>query len=336
MRCPNLSELPPPPLGKTGWPWTDESPHLPETMPDGSPWPCISIVTPSYNQGQFLEETIRSVLLQGYPDLEYIIIDGGSTDNSLEVIKKYEKYVANWVRERDRGQSHAINKGFKRCKGTIVAWLNSDDLYLQNALSRVALAFAANPTAGVIFGRTRQIDASSKDQGELWGEPLPFQLTTHLIANQFPQQGAFIRNAIFEQVGYLREDLHFPIDYEFWIRISLKFPIIYVPQFWAAFRVHPQQKTYVPSVAEASEMLQVYHELRLDLRFQQKPLRQSWRKGVAKQYRLLGLAALRQGQRLMGSMYYFRSLRYQWDRLFHPTSLRDFFIRLTTGGGSKL
>ena len=105
MHCPTLAELPPPPPDKTGWPWSEESPPLPATMPDGSPWPRISIVTPSYNQGQFIEETIRSVLLQGYPNLEYIVMDGGSTDNSVEIVRNYNSWLAYWVSEPDRGQA---------------------------------------------------------------------------------------------------------------------------------------------------------------------------------------------------------------------------------------
>ena len=107
-------------------------------MPDAN-YPRISIVTPSYNQGQFIEQTIRSVLLQNYPNLEYIIIDGGSTDNTVETIEKYEQYITYWVSEPDRGQSHAINKGFARCTGEIMAWLNSDDLYLPSALKSLEL-----------------------------------------------------------------------------------------------------------------------------------------------------------------------------------------------------
>src|SRR5262245_29806610 len=129
MRCPNLSDLPSPPPNRQGWPWTQEgAPRL-----DGTPgecWPRISIVTPSYNQGRFLEETIRSVLLQGYPDLEYIVIDGGSADDSVEIIRKYERWLSFWVSERDRGQVDAINKGLRRCSGVLRNWLNSDDFLL--------------------------------------------------------------------------------------------------------------------------------------------------------------------------------------------------------------
>src|SRR5213592_2149932 len=134
ISVPCLVDLPAPPWGKSGWPWTVESPQLTDTRPDGYPWPRISIVTPSYNQGQFIEETIRSVLLQGYPNLEYIVIDGGSTDESIAILRKYEKWIAHWVSERDKGQSEAINKGFAQATGEIFAWLNSDDVYERGAI----------------------------------------------------------------------------------------------------------------------------------------------------------------------------------------------------------
>jgi glycosyltransferase involved in cell wall biosynthesis len=133
-----LEHLPTPPPDKTGWPWTEESEYLSPLHPDGNGWPRISIITPSYNQGEFIEETIRSIILQNYPNLEYIIIDGGSSDNSAEIIRKYEEWIAYWVSERDRSQSHAINKGFDRCTGELVNWICSDDLLCKNALNQFA------------------------------------------------------------------------------------------------------------------------------------------------------------------------------------------------------
>lgn len=137
MICPRLTDLPPPPPGRKGWPWTEESIPLPTWMPNASPWPRITIVTPSFNQGQFIEETIRSVLLQGYPNFEYIVIDGASTDESLKIIEKYSPWIAYWTSEKDRGQADAINKGFAYSSGDILGFLNSDDIYTRGALMRV-------------------------------------------------------------------------------------------------------------------------------------------------------------------------------------------------------
>jgi glycosyltransferase involved in cell wall biosynthesis len=137
MRCPTLAELPPPPPGKTGWPWTEECPQLPDTRPDGSPWPRITIVTPSYNQGEFIEETIRSVLLQGYPDLEYFIMDGGSTDESVDKIIQYQAWLSHWCTGKDSGQADAITKALERASGIWFHNVNSDDVLLPNALQRI-------------------------------------------------------------------------------------------------------------------------------------------------------------------------------------------------------
>src|SRR5437016_13438199 len=145
MRCPSILDLPPALPGKTGWPWTAGISHLPALRRDHSPWPRISIITPSYNQGRFIEETIRSVLLQGYPNLEYLIIDGGSSDESVEIITKYSPWLAYWVSEKDHGQSDAINRGLRRATGEVVAWLNSDDVPQENSLSTVGHYFAENP-----------------------------------------------------------------------------------------------------------------------------------------------------------------------------------------------
>ena len=132
--CVRLDELPEPPRGKTGWPWTEESSRLPSRGPEGGSWPRLSVITPSFNQGQFIEETIRSILLQGYPNLEYIVMDGGSTDNSAAIIKKYSPWLTYWTSEPDSGQSDAINRGLKRASGDFATWINSDDLLSKNAL----------------------------------------------------------------------------------------------------------------------------------------------------------------------------------------------------------
>src|SRR5262249_39110767 len=128
MHCPSLHELPAPPPGRTGWPWTVASAALPPAMPDGAVWPRVSVGTPSFNQAHFVEATLRSILLQGYPNLEYFVMDGGSTDGSVEIIKKYSPWLTSWVSERDGGQSAAINRGLRLGSGLFTTWINSDDM----------------------------------------------------------------------------------------------------------------------------------------------------------------------------------------------------------------
>jgi glycosyltransferase involved in cell wall biosynthesis len=160
MRSPRLLELPGPPAGKQGWPWTEETSPLPEFGEDGRVWPLISVVTPSYNQGEFIEETIRSVLLQGYPNLEYIVTDGGSNDGSVEIIKKYHRWLTYWTSEKDHGQADAINKGLDRASGVLANWLNSDDLLYLGALKRVAAAYFEDENALLYNGSALRIDAA--------------------------------------------------------------------------------------------------------------------------------------------------------------------------------
>ena len=154
---------------KNGWPW-DIQTQLPSVAKNDEFWPRITVVTPSFNQGQYIEETIRSVLLQGYPNLEYIIMDGGSTDESVKIIKKYEPWLSYWVSEKDCGQSHAINKGWQRSTGDLVAWLNSDDYLAPGTLRQVARIYCQHQDLpfGLIYGRANVINL----QGDLlkhWG-----------------------------------------------------------------------------------------------------------------------------------------------------------------------
>jgi len=237
-----LKELPKPQAGKSGWPWTEETPRVPVRMADGTPWPLISIVTPSLNQGKFLEETIRSVLLQGYPNLEYIIIDGGSTDDSVEIIKKYEPWLSYWVSEKDSGQSDAINKGWERATGEIVAYLNSDDLYTPGALGEVALEFGDHPECAVIHGQTITTDQGGKQRG-VFGSSFDLISSINGCNDTVAQPSAFIRRSVLSDVGLMDENLHRAMDYDLWLRLRIKYPFYYVPQRWSKLRCHPASKS---------------------------------------------------------------------------------------------
>ena len=231
MRSPTLRDLPPPPPGKTGWPWTEETPPAAETLP-GKGWPRvsprvsrvsprISIVTPSFNQGCFLEETIRSVLLQGYPDLEYIVIDGGSTDQSVAIIQKYEEWLAYWVSEKDSGQAHAINKGFSHATGEICAYLNSDDVFCRNALSPVVSFLDKHPEAALAYGDCQIIDELSAVD-DLWLAP-EFDLAELLFRCYIAQPATFWRQSKMAKmagVGDFNAGMHFAFDYEMWLRLA--------------------------------------------------------------------------------------------------------------------
>lgn len=246
MRCPTLKELPPPPEGKTGWPWTEESPQLPDTMPDGKPWPKISIVTPNYNYGQFIEETIRSVLLQGYPNLEYIIIDGASTDNSVEIIKKYEKWLAYWVSEPDNGQTQAINKGFRRATGDITTWLNIGDIFLPEAFGSVAKEFFHVKDTSIVVGDAEMIRGERR---YIQKRPKVNYKTLIMIweIRDFmpPQPAVFFKRKLLDECGLLDERLQFAMDYDLWLRFSLKHKFNYLDKLLVAIRILPGTKMAV-------------------------------------------------------------------------------------------
>jgi hypothetical protein len=258
MRCPRLEELPPPPPGKTGWPWTEETPPLGAASGGAAPWPRVSVVTPSYNQAQFVEETIRSVLLQGYPDLEYIVIDGGSTDGSAEIIRKYERWLAYRVSEPDRGQSDAINKGWRRATGEVWAWLNSDDVYLRRALERAASAFAGRDGLVMVYGASVLINGRGQVEGHL--NVPAFDLAELLRLNFVPQPSAFLRGRAVAEAGYLNEGLHLCMDYDLWLRVALRGEVAHVREALSAVRMHPQTKTSTQLARMSAEMADVAAE----------------------------------------------------------------------------
>lgn len=252
MRCPPISEFSLPPPGVTGWPWTVETPQLPATRSDGSPWPRISIVTPSYNQGQFIEETIRSVLLQGYPDIEYIIIDGGSTDGSVDIIRKYEGSLSFWVSETDAGQSDAINKGLRRATGSIVNWLNSDDFLAPRALRKIAEAFGGeDETLGAVAGIGHKIDANRN----IFYSPLPELINRETLLRaidgwNFMQPACFFRKSAWDKCGPIRTDLHYCMDYAFWLKMSKEYEFKVLNEDIAYINAHPAAK----SIAERKRL----------------------------------------------------------------------------------
>jgi glycosyltransferase involved in cell wall biosynthesis len=273
-----------------------------------SAWPKISIITPSYNQALFIEETIRSVLLQGYPNLEYIVIDGGSRDGSVDIIRKYAQRLTYWVSEPDRGQSHAITKGFARASGEIVAWLNSDDIYLAGALAQVGRAFMDHSNAGLIFGRCRIIDEHSRRIGDV-AAVAEFDLAAHLRDNQVPQPAAFARREVLKKVGLLRTDLNFTMDFELWIRIALDFPVVVLSEFWAAFRIHSKQKTFVGSRQWTNEVIQIYEALAHNPRLASPALSTSIREALASRLYERCFFSLEEGRKLPWLQDYLKSIR---------------------------
>jgi glycosyltransferase involved in cell wall biosynthesis len=246
----NFTALQPPPIvvppaiqaKKGGWPWTEAIPLFPKTMPDGKPWPKISIVTPSYNQVAFLEETIRSILCQGYPNLEFILIDGGSTDGSVEIIQHYASCTSYWVSEPDKGQSNAILKGFARASGEIMAWINSDDFYAPGSFMAIANAASKTPSSLWFAGRCDTVlNGQRVETGHRWqGNGVEEWFFKSILM----QPGVFWRSSLWQENGGLEESLHYSFDYELWLRFASVQPFpSWLKQCVAYYRSHGATKT---------------------------------------------------------------------------------------------
>ena len=226
--------------------------------------PIITIVTPSYNQSGFLEQTIRSVLEQDYLNIEYIVMDGGSTDNSLEILRRYADRLEYWESIADRGQAHAINKGLRRAKGEILGWLNSDDVLLPGTINRIAAAFGEHPEVDVIYGRIERIN----ERGEFIPTPLlpkdKVVFNKQLIVGEcvVNQPGSFWRRRIMGKVGLLDESLVYALDYEYWIRLALSGAVfLRLPDVVAQFRLSSSSKTVGNTAMMAHEQLQVLNSV---------------------------------------------------------------------------
>lgn len=224
--------------------------------------PRITVITPSYNQGHFIEETICSVVSQNYSNLEYFIIDGGSSDETVEIIKKYESRITYWVSEPDRGQTHAINKGLARATGDIIAYINSDDYYLPGTFHEVARYFQEYPETDLLHGRCQYVDETGKKIGEQFGDIQTFEEVLDLWSiwwknRQFVQPEVFWSRRIFDRIGFFNESLYYVMDYEYWLRIIQVGGIInQLDQEISCFRFTSNQKSnYSEKVAD--ELLEV-------------------------------------------------------------------------------
>lgn len=215
----------------------------------------ISIVTPSYNQGHFIEETISSVINQNYDNLEYIIMDGGSKDNTVEIIKKYESKITYWVSEKDKGQTHAINKGFQRTTGDIITWINSDDVYCEGAFSAISDYFTEHPECMWVAGN----ELFMNEEGKVYIRKHP-NTSRWLELNgmmSIYQPNIFLRRSILNSIGYLREDFHMTMDFEWHCRIAQKYKLHLIDKDIAKFRWHSDSKSSQGTETKAHKR---YHE----------------------------------------------------------------------------
>jgi glycosyltransferase involved in cell wall biosynthesis len=215
----------------------------------------VSIVTPSFNQASFLEQTIRSVLDQDYPFLEYIVVDGASTDASVDIIKKYSDRLAWWLSEKDKGQGDAINRGLARAKGEIIAWINSDDYYLPNAISSAVNVFEQYPHVMLVYGDMLAVDQNRETTNVLRYKQ--YSLEDLLCFQIIGQPAVFFRRDVYEKVGGLDASFHFMLDHHLWIRIAEQGEILHVPQLWAAARYHPHAKNRLKPVEFGLEAFRI-------------------------------------------------------------------------------
>lgn len=221
--------------------------------------PLVSIITPSFNQAQFLEQTIQSVLGQDYPQIEYIIVDGGSTDGSVGMIKKYEGRLAWWVSEQDQGQTDAINKGFAHSKGEVLAWINSDDTYNPRAVGQAVKYLMENPDVAMVYADCNFINEAGQVIGKFNSKQTDYRRLREGYVH-IPQQTMFFRAKYWQELGPLDPSFYFAMDYDLWTRIASKAPIKYLAgQTWANFRIHDLGKTTTHDDRCWPEMLRVHY-----------------------------------------------------------------------------
>jgi glycosyltransferase involved in cell wall biosynthesis len=238
-------------------------------------FPVISIITPSYNQAEFLEETILSVLSQKYSHKEYIVIDGGSSDGSIDIIRRYSPELDYWISEPDRGQSHAINKGFAIAGGDVFAWLNSDDTYMPGALQTVAECFAQNPDVDLIYGDIIYTDLSGKTvrRRHVFSS---MSYETLLYHDYLGQPAVFFRRSLWDKVGPLDESLHYCMDWELWLRMWKVCHAMHLPRILATYRLHQAAKSNAEDSTFWLKQMHLVQQRHMNRRFPWPWLNRSW------------------------------------------------------------
>ena len=205
----------------------------------------VCIVTPTFNVSQHLETTIKSVLAQDYPRINYVIMDGGSTDGTVDVIRKYEHRLAYWISAPDAGQSDAINRGWTQAPGDVVAWINGDDYYLPGAVREATEYLRDHPDVTMVYGLGERIDPSGRVIKRR-GHPFNLRNVLQDIDSGMLQATAFMRRQVLEEVGFLDVNLHYSMDFDLWLRIGVRYPPVFVPRLWARMMNRPEMKTYDP------------------------------------------------------------------------------------------
>jgi glycosyltransferase involved in cell wall biosynthesis len=222
--------------------------------------PLVSVITPSLNQRAFIAQTIESVLSQAYPRLEYLVVDGGSTDGTLDVLRGYGARL-RWLSEPDSGQSAAINKGWRMTRGNIVAWLNADDAYLPGAIQKVAAFFQTHPQIAAVYGDCDYVDADGQLIRPYPTRPYNYVALVQSASNFIPQPAAFIRRSVMETLGGLDESLHCVMDFDYWLRLGAQFEMAYLPERLATLRLHASAKSLRAIGQFGPELIRLYQRL---------------------------------------------------------------------------
>jgi len=285
--------------------------------PPGDAWPRVSLVTPSFNQARYIESTLLSMIHQGYPDLETIVIDGGSSDGTLEILKRHEAQLAYWESQPDRGQADAINKGWRRATGKYVWWLNADDLLMPGSLFAAVQFLEASPAIDFVYGDTLLIDQDDVLLGRTRYPEFDF-VDFILNRRDLPQPGALVRRSALDRIGLLEEQLHYLMDYELWIRLALLGgQIARIDGPLALYRVHEEAKTEAGSLRSVEERRLLHRWLRAHPELPTE-IREQWPRVTGLMHLECARTAIRAGAFSAGLSEAWRSGRAWWPVLARP------------------